>query len=83
MVTALVNRPEVAHLASIGVEQLAQALSQHGIVLSQFQVRLPEGVGEANPLVAQAGKILEKKTQSSGGEDSGRRRGTGKVDRFA
>jgi hypothetical protein len=82
-VTAVITRPEAAHLAGAGLEQLVQALSQQGLILSQFQVRLPGGVGEPHLLVTQAGKIMEKKTPSSGDGGQLRRRGTGKVDRFA
>ncbi len=81
-ITAVMSRSEAAHLAGAGMEQLAQALSQQGLILSQFQVSLKERGGDPQLLATQVGKIMEKRTPPPGGQDS-RRRGTGKVDRFA
>jgi hypothetical protein len=43
LVTAVAARPEVAHLARAQVNQLVQALSQQGLLLSHFQVQVEEG----------------------------------------
>ncbi|MDI6854740.1 MAG: flagellar hook-length control protein FliK [Deltaproteobacteria bacterium] len=78
-VTALMSRPEVAHLAGAGVEQLAQTLSQQGLVLSQFQVQVraaaPEAFGSSG-----AQREMPKREQDAG--DAARRRRTSRVDRF-
>lgn len=42
MVAAVTGRPEVAHLAQAQVEQLVRALSQQGIILTQFSVQAQE-----------------------------------------
>ncbi len=81
-VTAMITRPEVAHLAGAGVEQLVQALSQHGLVLSQFQVRVREGGPDPVSLLATEQKMMGKKEQGSEGGESARRRRTNRVDRF-
>jgi hypothetical protein len=47
LVQALVSRPEVAELAQAQVEQLVQALSRQGLILSQFQVQMPPLPGTA------------------------------------
>jgi hypothetical protein len=80
-VTALITRPEVAHLAGAGVEQLVQALSQHGLILSQFQVRVREGGPDPVSLLAAEQKMMGKKEQDSRNGEPARRK-AGRVDRF-
>jgi hypothetical protein len=80
-VTALMTRPEVAHLAGAGVEQLAQALSQQGLVLSQFQVQVRAGAPEAFGSPATQ-KELPRREQDAGGGDGARRKRSNRVDRF-
>lgn len=82
-VTAIITRPEAAHLAGAGLEQLAQALQQHGLTLSQFQVHVPEGIAQTGGVASHSGKDMQKKHPSPGGGDSMRRRDAGRVDRFA
>jgi len=81
-ITAMITRPEVAHLASAGVEQLVQALSQHSLMLSQFQVHVQEGWPHATNLLTAAQKTAGKKEQESGGGESTRRPRARGVDRF-
>jgi flagellar hook-length control protein FliK len=79
-VVAVANRPEVAELATQGVQQLLQSLAQQGLLLTQFQVRLQD-----QPL-AQTGPGFAGTREKSG--DSGEkfpppsRRRSGEVDRF-
>ena len=42
---AVASRPEAAALAAAGVEHLAQALSQQGLMLTQFTVHLDHNPG--------------------------------------
>lgn len=81
-VTAMITRPEVAHLAGAGVEQLVQALSRHGLVLSQFQVQVPAVALEPARSMAAEQKMMDKKEQETGGGVSARRRRASRVDRF-
>jgi hypothetical protein len=79
-VTAVASRPDVAELATQGVQQLLQALAQQGLVLTQFQVRLqdhPQGLTAA----AQAGG-REKPGESGERFPAANRRRRGEVDRF-
>ncbi len=80
-ITAMMTRPEVAHLAGAGVEQLAQALSQQGLVLSQFQVQVRAGAPEAFSSPAEQ-KAMHKREQDAGGGEAARRRRNNRVDRF-
>lgn len=79
-VVAVATRPEVAELATQGVQQLLQSLAQQGLLLTQFQVRLQD-----QPL-AQTGPGFAGTREKSG--DSGEkfpppsRRRSGEVDRF-
>jgi flagellar hook-length control protein FliK len=79
-VVAVASRPEVAELATQGVQQLLQSLAQQGLLLTQFQVRLQD-----QP-VTQAGPGFAGSREKSG--DSGEkfpppsRRRSGEVDRF-
>jgi hypothetical protein len=79
-VTAVATRPEVAELATQGVQQLLQGLAQQGLVLTQFQVRLQEQpTSQAAPVLAGA---REKGSESGGKFPSPSRRRNGEVDRF-
>ena len=49
-VTAVATRPEVAAMANQGMPQLAEALAQQGLVLTQFQVHVQ---GQPGSQVAQ------------------------------
>jgi hypothetical protein len=81
-ITAMITRPEVAHLAGAGVEQLVQALSQHGLVLSQFQVHVQKGWPHGAGLLTAGEKMAAKKEHGSGGGEPTRRRRAPGVDRF-
>ncbi|MFW6112991.1 MAG: flagellar hook-length control protein FliK [Thermodesulfobacteriota bacterium] len=80
-VTAVASRPEVAELATQGVQQLLQALAQQGLVLTHFQVRLQD-----QPQVLTTTNLAGGRDKSSG--ESGEkpstfaRRHSGEVDRF-
>jgi hypothetical protein len=80
-VTAVASRPEVAELATQGVQQLLQALAQQGLVLTHFQVRLQD-----QPHVLTTTNMAGGRDKSSG--ESGEkpstfaRRRSGEVDRF-
>lgn len=80
-VTVMMTRPETAHLAGTGVEQLAQAPSQQGLVLSQFQVQVRAGAPEAFSLPAEQ-KAMQRREQDTGGGEAARRRRSNRVDRF-
>lgn len=83
-VTALISRPEVANLAGTGVEQLAQALSQHGLLLSQFRVQTPESLpGLLQPFSAGVSPGSKKEGLAANGDSPQRRRTAHRVDRFA
>lgn len=83
-VTAFISRSEVAHLAGTGVEQLAQALSQHGLLLSQFRVQAPEGLPGLLPPFSSAGTSSGRRGGLAvDGESPQRRRAAHRVDRFA
>ncbi len=79
-VTAVATRPEVAELATQGVQQLLQGLAQQGFVLTQFQVRLQEQpTSQAAPVFA---GTREKGSESGGKFHAPSRRRSGEVDRF-
>jgi len=79
-VTAVASRPDVAELATLGVQQLLQTLAQQGVVLTQFQVRLQDlPVSQSTPVFAGT----RDKGSEPGPKDSGLpRRRSGEVDRF-
>jgi hypothetical protein len=81
-VTAMLTRPEVAHLAGAGVEQLVQALAQQGLILSQFQVQVREGRPDNPGFPGQEARAMGRKEPASGDGEAARRRRTGRVDRF-
>ncbi len=79
-VVAVAARPEVAELATQGVQQLLQSLAQQGLLLTQFQVRLQDQpVAQTGPSFAgtreKSGEAGEKFPPPS-------RRRSGEVDRF-
>lgn len=79
-VVAVATRPEVAELATQGVQQLLQSLAQQGLLLTQFQVRLQDQpVAQTGPSFAgtreKSGEAGEKFPPPS-------RRRSGEVDRF-
>jgi len=79
-VTAVAARPEVAQVATLGVPQLLQALAQQGLVLTQFQVRLPhQADGQTTPVCAGA---RERGGAGGGNWSTSRRRRSGEVNRF-
>lgn len=79
-VTAVASRPEVAELATQGVQQLLQALAQQGLVLTQFQVRLQEHPGGLTTAVLAGTR--EKNSESGEKFPAPHRRRSGEVDRF-
>jgi hypothetical protein len=81
-VTAMISRPDVAYLAGAGVEQLVQALSQHGLVLSQFHVQLQAGPPGSLGFSALKGGTGGKKEGVTVSGETFRRRRTEGVDRF-
>ncbi len=79
-VTAVATRPEVAELATFGVQQLLQALAQQGLVLTQFQVRLQDQPArQPTPVLAGA---REKGSEPGERSPTSSRRRSGEVDRF-
>ena len=79
-VIAVASRPEVAELATQGVQQLLQALAQQGLVLTQFQVRLQE-----QPGVLTSSLLAGNREKNSGSEERfppPSRRRSREVDRF-
>ncbi|MBW1990581.1 MAG: flagellar hook-length control protein FliK [Deltaproteobacteria bacterium] len=81
-VTATLSRPEVAYLAQIGVEHLSQALARHGLMLSRFEVQLPESWPLSTGLLTAVEKAFAKKGQGPDGRATPRRRRAEPVDRF-
>jgi flagellar hook-length control protein FliK len=81
-VTAMLTRPEVAHWAGAGVEQLVQALAQQGLILSQFQVQVREGRGDNPGFLSQEVRAMGRKEPAPSDGEAARRRRTGRVDRF-
>lgn len=79
-VTAVATRPEIAALATQGVQQLLQSLAQQGLVLTQFQVRLQDQP-QVLTAAAQAGG-REKSGESGERFTSSTRQRRGAVDRF-
>lgn len=80
-VTAVATRPEIAELATQGVQQLLQNLAQQGLVLTQFQVRLQD---QPHVLTAAAQAGGREKSGESGERftSSSSRQRRGAVDRF-
>ncbi len=81
-VTAMVSRPEVAYLAGAGVEQLIQALSRHGLMLSQFSVQVREGLTGSLIPPSPAPRTNGRKQGLMEAGEPLRRRQTAGVDRF-
>jgi hypothetical protein len=82
-VVAVTARPEVAQIAAAQVQQLAQALNQQGLVLSQFQVQIQEAPGR--PMVAAASAQRDpdrRETESGDGGKTMSRRRAGQLDFF-
>jgi len=79
-VTAVASRPEVAELATQGVQQLLQALAQQGLVLTQFQVRLQEHPGVQTSSLLAGNR--EKNSESGEKFPPPSRRRSSEVDRF-
>ncbi|MGQ9687759.1 MAG: flagellar hook-length control protein FliK [Desulfobaccales bacterium] len=80
-VTAVATRPEVAELATQGVQQLLQSLAQQGLVLTNFQVLVQE------PGLTPATAVFTGAKENHGGEvekkfPSPSRRRSLEVDRF-
>lgn len=79
-VTAVATRPEVAEMASQGVQQLVQALTQQGLVLTQFQIHVQDQpTGQVAP-VASASR--GKGGEPGGSSSTSSRRRHSEVDRF-
>jgi hypothetical protein len=79
-VTAVATRPEVAEMATFGVQQLLQALAQQGLVLTQFQVRLQDQPArQPTPVLAGA---REKGSEPGERSPTSSRRRSGEVDCF-
>ena len=79
-VTAVASRPEVAEMATQGVQQLLQALAQQGLVLTHFQVRLQEQPGVLSSSLLAGNK--EKNSESGEKFPPPSRRRSSEVDRF-
>jgi hypothetical protein len=80
-VTAMTGRPEVAALATQGVNQLLQTLAQQGLVLTQFQVQVKED--QRLPAPSAFAGTREKGTGTGAKRSATPRFRTGEVDRFA
>ncbi len=79
-VTAVATRPEVAAMANQGMPQLAEALAQQGLVLTQFQVHVQ---GQPGSQVAQvAAGTRQKGSEPEGKLSTSSRRRAGEVNRF-
>jgi flagellar hook-length control protein FliK len=79
-VTAVASRPDVAELATQGVQQLLQSLAQQGLVLTQFQVRLQEHPGVQTSSLLAGNR--EKNSESGEKFPPPSRRRSSEVDRF-
>jgi hypothetical protein len=79
-VTAVASRPEVAEMATQGVQQLLQALAQQGLVLTHFQVRLQEQPGVQTSSLLAGNR--EKNSESGEKFPPPSRRRSSEVDRF-
>jgi hypothetical protein len=80
-VTAVATRPEVAELASQGVQHLLQALAQQGLVLANFQVLLhDQAPAPATPVFAGTKENNEGNSEKKYPSPS--RRPSQEVDRF-
>ncbi len=79
---ALTARPEVAHLAQAQVKQLVQALSQQGIILTQFSVQAQAGP-QVLAGVAPPGSRPERDKPAAGAPFAARSRALQGVDCFA
>ncbi|MFZ2089185.1 MAG: flagellar hook-length control protein FliK [Desulfobaccales bacterium] len=79
-VTALATRPEVAEIATQGVQQLLQALAQQGLVLTQFQVRLQDQPERLMPPALTG--VRGKGNETGGNLSTSTRRRSREVDRF-
>jgi len=79
-VTAVASRPEIAELATQGVQQLLQALAQQGLVLTHFQVRLQDQPQTLTTANLAGGR--DKSGESGERLPSSPRRRSSEVDRF-
>ncbi len=70
----------MAELATLGVQQLLQALAQQGLVLTQFQVRLQDQ--PARQLTPSLAGAREKGSEPGERFPASSRRRSGEVDRF-
>jgi hypothetical protein len=79
-VTAVATRPEVAELATMGVQQLLQALATQGLILTQFQVRLQDQPPRPPTFVFAGNR--DKGSEPGERSIAPSRRRAGEVDRF-
>ncbi len=79
-VTAVATRPEVAAMANQGMPQLAEALAQQGLVLTQFQVHVQGQPGSQVAPVAAGTR--QKGSEPEGKLSTSSRRRAGEVNRF-
>ena len=79
-VTAVATRPEVAAMANQAMPQLAEALAQQGLVLTQFQVHVQGQPG--SPVTSVAASTRQKGSEPEGNLSTPSRRRAGEVNRF-
>ena len=79
-ITAVATRPEVAELATMGVQQLLQALATQGLILTQFQVRLQDQPPRPPSFVFAGNR--DKGSETGERFIAPSRRRAGEVDRF-